>query len=151
MQKKRLLYKDGFTLIEVLLCLMLICVLSALVLPNFKNTTDNLKLSVAVQKLYQDVKLAQQKAISEGRTNKILFDTTKKNNYLLIQDFQSVEVKLPEDIYIDWTNFDSNTLIFYASGAPAQAGTVAIKNKNKKLYVIVSVATGRVRISEKWQ
>lgn len=138
----------GFTLIETIAATAIFCVLCFGLLPNVKSTMENLKLQLAAQKLSQDIRTIQQQAMSEGENYKVLFDVYRRDNYQILKGFKSSRVFLPKGISFLWTNFPDNTLIFTPSGAPQQGGTVAIKNQKKRLYVIVNVATGRVRISE---
>jgi type II secretion system protein H len=156
---KKVLLDRGFTLIEIVVVVALVGILSSIVLPDFKKTVDHYKLNVAAQQLSHNIRMVQQKAISEGVPYKILFDMNKRDYYIIksaLNGFQGKVVKLPEGVNFEWTSFttnfnnskNENTLIFSVSGAPIQAGTVALKNKNERLYVMVTVATGRVRISK---
>jgi len=142
--------KNGFTLIEVALVVAVLGVLSTIAVPNFKNTLDRYKLEVAAHELAQNIRLTQQKSISEGTTYKILLDLNKKDNYQLVSGRRGKLVKLPQGVFIDWTTYSEvdKSIIFYPTGAPNRGGTIAVTNGKDSLFVIVSVATGRVRIDE---
>ena len=55
----------GFTLLEILIVLALAGVVVSLVAPNFKKVLPEMRVIRAAQKLATDIKLAQQKAVSE--------------------------------------------------------------------------------------
>jgi prepilin-type N-terminal cleavage/methylation domain-containing protein len=140
----------GYTLIEVVMVIALLGLLYTMVAPNFKNTLVKYKLQVAAQELAQNIRLAQQKTIAEGVSYKIVFNLDKMDNYQLLYGRRGKLIKLPSGVFFDWTTYADvdKTLVFNPSGAPNRGGTIAIKSGNNKLYVIVSVATGRVRIGK---
>lgn len=138
----------GFTLIETITATAIFCAIYFCVVPNMKDIMESFKLQLAAQKLSQDIRTIQQQAIAEGENYKILFDVYRRDNYQILKGFKSSRVFLPKGISFLWTNFPDNTLIFTPSGAPQQGGTVSMKNQKKRLYIIINVATGRVRISE---
>lgn len=138
----------GFTLIEVSAVTCLLGLVTLLCVPNFKDSLQNYRLAVTVQEVGQNIRLAQKLAITEGVSYKVLFDLENKITYRIASGYKATRFDLPLGVCFDWANFPKSTLAFYPSGAPSQGGTIAIKNKNKSLYVIVSVATGRVRIGK---
>lgn len=141
-------YNRGFTLIELnaVICLLGLAVL--LCVPNFKYTLQNYQLTASAQELSQNIRLAQKLAITEGVAYRVLLDLDNKITYRITAGYKAKRFDLPSGVYFDWTNFPKSTLEFYPSGAPNQGGTIALKNKNTSLYIIVSVATGRVRIGK---
>ncbi|TYP51616.1 GspH/FimT family pseudopilin [Thermosediminibacter litoriperuensis] len=141
-------YRRGFTLIETIAVTAILGILCLITVPSIRTVMDNFKLQVAAQKLVQDMRAVQQQAMAEGESYKILFDMHRCDNYQILHGYRASRVYLPEGISLSWTNFSKNTLIFTPSGAPEQGGTVAIKGAKGRLYVVVTVATGRVRISE---
>lgn len=140
--------EHGFTLIELLLVISLLSLFSTIIAPNFKQSLKNYKLEVAAQELAQNLRLAQQKAISEGVSCKVMFDLHWKNNYQVTVSQKGKIFYLPSGVFFEWTNLLNKSVIFYPTGAPNQAGTIAMNNENKRLYVIIAVATGRVRVGK---
>lgn len=143
---------EGFTLLETLIVLTLMGVMLTILLPDFGRILDDSKLNTAAVELSQNIRMVQQKAVSDNGKNiyKIVFDLNRKDRYQIHQGFIVKIIYLPSGITFEWTNFSKKQLIFYASGAPEEGGTVAIKNKNKMLYVIVRPATGFVRIDDSY-
>lgn len=148
---KKHINRNGYTLIEVIMVIALLGLLSTIALPDFKKTMTKYKLEVAAYELAQNIRLTQQKSISEGITYKIVFDLNQKNSYQMLSSGRGKLIKLPSGVFFDWTTYSevNKTLSFNPSGAPNQGGTIAIVNgDDNTLYVIVSVATGRVRVSK---
>jgi len=141
---------NGFTLIELVSVITILGLLSIIVVPDFKKTFGKYKLEVAAQELAQNIRLTQQKSITEGVSYKIVFDLNRKDNYQMLSGRQGKLIKLPSGVYFDWTTYSEvdKTLVFYPTGAPNRGGTIAITNGKETLYVIVSIATGRVRIGQ---
>jgi len=142
--------RKGFTLIEVILVLAILGLFSIFIVPNFKKTLAKYKLEVAAQELAQNIRITQQKSITEGVSHKIVLDLNKKDNYQMLSGRRGKLIKLPSGVYFDWTTYSEvdKTLVFYPTGAPNRGGTIAITNGRDTLFVIVSIATGRVRIGQ---
>ncbi|NLZ52781.1 MAG: prepilin-type N-terminal cleavage/methylation domain-containing protein [Thermoanaerobacteraceae bacterium] len=140
----------GFTLIEVVLVIAILGLLSIIIVPDLKRTLAKYKLEVAAQELAQNIRLTQQKSITEGVSYKIVLDLNRKDNYQMLLGRRGKLIKLPSGVYFDWTTYSevNKTLVFYPTGAPNRGGTIAIANGEDTLYVIISVATGRVRIGQ---
>ena len=72
------------------------------------------------------------------------------DNYQLLRGWKGKLVRLPQGVLLKWSTYDDGTLEFKQStGAPIPGGgTIAMGYGDKTLYIIVSVATGRVRIGQ---
>jgi len=141
---------EGFTLIEVILSITILSLLSSLVAPNLKHSLNRHKLEVAAYELAQNLRLTQQRSIVEGISHKVVLDLNKRDNYQLVSGRQGKLIKLPAGVYFDWTTYSEvdKTIIFYPTGAPNRGGTIAITDGRDSLFVIVSVATGRIRVDK---
>ena len=135
---------------KVVMVISLLGLLSTMVIPNFKNTLAKYKLEVAAKELAQNIRLAQQKTIAEGISYKIVFNLDRGDNYQILCGRRGKLINLPSGVFFDWTTYADvdKTLVFNPTGAPNRGGTIAIKSGKNTLYVIVSVATGRVRIGK---
>ncbi|HHX22506.1 MAG: GspH/FimT family pseudopilin [Tepidanaerobacteraceae bacterium] len=147
MSRVKVFTHKGFSLIEVILVIALLGLLSTLIFPNFKGTLDKYKLEVAAQELAQNIRLAQQKSITEDTSYKILLG---KNNYQLLSGVKGNLFELPLGVSIEWTTYYDldRTIVFHPSGAPNRGGTICLAGNDNRLYVIVSIATGRIRIGD---
>lgn len=143
--------KKGFTIIEIILVIALIGFLATISLPIYKKTEAHYSLLTAARMIANDIRLAQQKSITESNSYRLLFNTTAGDNYQLLSVSNKSEINyLPKGIKIIRTNFTDKTLSFLPSGAPSQGGRVVLENRfGGRRYIIVTPATGRVRISDK--
>lgn len=132
------------------MALAILGLLSTIAVPNFKNTLARYKLQVAAHELAQNIRITQHKSITEGVSHKIMLDLHNRDNYQLLTGSRGKRIKLPPGVYLDWTTYSEvdKTIVFYPTGAPNRGGTIAITNGKDSLFVIVSVATGRVRIDD---
>jgi prepilin-type N-terminal cleavage/methylation domain-containing protein len=146
-------FSPAFTAIELLCVLAILGLLAALAVPALADWAAAGALETAAHRLAQDMRRIQQAAITSGLTSEIQF-YEYANRYRLIDNAADKEifVDLPPGIAYRSNNFPvsagKRTLKFYRSGAPNQGGSVGLKNERGEiLYVIVTPATGRVRIS----
>lgn len=140
----------GYTLIELVVVISLLGLMAGIALPDFKKNAANSNLKTAAFELAENIRLAQQKSIAEGLPYKIVIDLERGDNYQILAGKQGKLVKLPKNVIFSWTSYTNvgKTIIFGPSGAPNQGGTIALTNGDNTIYVIISVATGRVRIDK---
>ncbi len=106
-----------------------------------------LKLSLTL--LVTKIREAKMEAIQSGKSIRLLFDTSE--NRLLYRGKRGTTeiIALPTGTTLYATNFPSNTLFFYPTGVPSCGGTITLRSKNARKYIIVTPVTGRVRIGDK--
>jgi len=145
------LNNKGFTMIEIILVIALIGILASISLPIYRKTMAHHSLHSAARVISTDIRYTQQKSITERDSYRLLFNTTSGTTYQILSTASNSKMKyLPKGTKIIRTNFTDKTLTFYPSGAPSQGGRLVIENNfGDKLYIIVTPATGRVRISDK--
>jgi hypothetical protein len=105
----------------------------------------------AIRELVTDIRLAQQRAMGEGRKYYISFN---KHMQLYQISYTSHPTKVivkqvffPEGLTLLGTNFKKDTLSFNVMGAPSAGGTITLKEKRgKQVEITVVLATGRVRV-----
>ncbi len=144
----------GYTLLEILLVLAIISVLMAVSIPRFGYMMERQELATEARQLANHFRLAQQKAVTTGQNCRLHF-YLYGDRYRT--DFPSGRENfyLPQGIDYAWVNFPQydgrfgvRELYFLPSGAPNRGGTVGLRNREgDRIYIIVTPATGRVRIS----
>lgn len=132
----------------------ILALLTAVAVPSFVGWGRERELDLAARSVALDMRRLQQAAITSGFTCCLQFYEFQ-HNYRRI-DHAAGETKriyLPKGITIHSVNFifsgGTHNLCFLRSGAPNRGGTVCIRNeRGDKRYIIVTPATGRVRISK---
>lgn len=145
----------AFTLAELLLVLAILGMLILLAAPALNSIGRSRSLEIAARTLAMDIRTMQQKAITTGRGQRIEFRLY--NNDYLIRDIVTEEryrVRLPEGVNYHSVNFNPffghPSFTFRHTGNPSMGGTVElIDSEGNIMAVIVTVATGRVRVAEK--
>ena len=142
--------QSGLTLIELICVVVIIGLILLVGLPGF-HSGNKRKLETAAWCLVSDMRLARQSAISTGITSYIQFRIFN-DDYKISYPDEKDTVKLPEGISYGYINFPVVNgyylLEFKSTGAPNRGGTVGLKSKQgEKLYIIVTPATGRIRVS----
>ena len=65
----------GFTLVEMMVVLLLIGIVTALILPELSGTLEDARLRAAGRELVGVIGVASSRAITQGRTHQVRFDT----------------------------------------------------------------------------
>lgn len=132
--------------------LAILAILTAVGAVMISGLNDRWRLEEAAWRLATDMRLARQLAISTGKETRFEF-RWEQGDYRMFLPEEKTMVELPGGISYTYNNFtaDGGVRKFSISplGAPSPAGTVGFKNRRgAKLYVIITPATGRVRVSK---
>lgn len=147
--------RNGFSLIELLLVLLLIGILLAVAIPLGERSVARFNLTSAARQMAADIRMHQQVAISSEddlSTYQIIFDPSKHRYQLQKNTLIMKTINLPGTVHITNTNFpgQNNRLRFSIQGRPIDGGgTITLLDQvtGELYYVIVAAITGRVRIS----
>lgn len=138
--------QKGFSLIELIMICAIIAVLSLIAVPSFLRYTANTNLKSAVREVASDILNQKEKAISENRKQRILFDNN--NELYTLQEntsgttYTTTETKYlkPFGSNIDIT--DNYTITFQTRGT-ANNGTIKLTNNRGSTATITVNITGR--------
>ncbi|MEN6347973.1 MAG: GspH/FimT family pseudopilin [Syntrophomonas sp.] len=143
--------EQGLTLIELLVVIGLLSIVILMAAPRFNHVLSCTRLKADAREMAWVLKTVRQESIISGQQKTVCFypqstkyairggDTYWFSPGISYAGSTTFAVKQPED---------KPACIFTPSGVPSAAGTVILKNQQgDKLYVIVSVAAGRVRVS----
>jgi len=149
-----ILNEKAVTLIETIIVIFLLSLLTSLCLFVQKSAWDKINLSNTALLLQSDLRFIQNRSIVEGQYYEFRFDINS-NRYRIYKGSQRVKiVKFAPGINYCYVSLGSDIFLpnlrFYPNGAPSSGGTIALENREKeKIYIIVTPAVGRVRISIK--
>ena len=160
-------YRQGFTLVEVLIVVVIIGIAGAIVVPNMLQG-GQLGLQGAVRMVIADAVYAQNEAIAHQANRRIQFDLANNRyhitdgsgttlnaswkagadegeNYFVDFDhdqrFQNVQL-----VAVDFAGTD--TLEFDALGSPKNGGTVELSTGTFRYRITVAPFTGQITIAE---
>ena len=145
----------GYSMIELLFVLLLLGMVTAIVYPVVSSGNDKRQLEAAANAMAMDMRKMQQKAVTTSSTQFMEFRIAV-NDYRIrdSRDETRITTRLPEGIIYRSVTFPTTggsyrQLSFNRSGAPNRGGTVGLENtKGDILYIIITPATGRIRVSE---
>jgi prepilin-type N-terminal cleavage/methylation domain-containing protein len=141
----------GFTLAELLTVVAVLALLTGMAMPLVRGF-EGRALKTSAQELAVHMREARTTAITGGKSCMVVFYEWD-HRYRLIYPEERFFVILPAGIRYGGVNFPNvdgrSTLYFRYTGAPNAGGHVTLRDSSgRRLYVIVTPVTGRVRISD---
>lgn len=141
----------GFTLVELMIVIALICILASLAIPQINSTMANRNLDNAARMLEADVRWVQQQSINTTPDTSFPEMTLLTNKYTIQTGTKIIKtVNLPSEI----TVWGPKKLTFGINGMPVTDGQslpttlfLASNNTTATKHIIIAV-TGRVRITD---
>ncbi|MBC7330986.1 MAG: prepilin-type N-terminal cleavage/methylation domain-containing protein [Synergistetes bacterium] len=143
--------RKGFSLTETIVVLFVFSLVLGISFMSFSKLlklSDSLFQSALI--LSQDIRGLQLSSILARNYSYLYLDFYTMKKYILkYPDSKLVERPLPKGIKLSSSSFgERGYLSFSPTGSPLEGGYIALSDGRRKLYVIVAVFTGRVRISE---
>ncbi len=118
--------------------------------PELNHIAQKHWLDSTAKKMAWVLRVSQQEAINSGQAQVIYFYTN--DTKYKVKNGATYRMN-PGISYLGLTTFakldNKAACVFLPSGVPSHAGTVTLENqKGEKRYIIVSVAAGRIRVSD---
>jgi len=143
--------KNGFTLLEMLIVLIIIGLFSLIGLPAFFNRVRSSKLKAAGAAVAQSLKLAKSYAVTRGKIYRVDFDLVK-GAWGIYEGEENGELKekwlrLPDNLAIKDITENFNPAIFRADGTIKQAGHIILENirdHTTKKVIVNNLGTTRI-------
>jgi len=145
----------GFTLTELLVILSLLSLLLLVAAPAFGGLSAGRHLEITARNLAIDMRRARQMAITTGDPHCLEFFLSQHSYHYRIKNCMTAESE--QRYFSAGVSYSSTTipevgsipqLRFNPMGAPNSGGTVVLQDdRGEKIYVIVTPATARVRVS----
>lgn len=158
--------RDGFTLIEALVLIVVLGVLAAIAIPDFSRWGPDMRLKGAVRDLKSNMELSRLRAIRENANVVLAFDTGN-NSYIVFVDngagggvandftqngsevvLKTVAISSDVNMYEVSFSFGTSQCGFNSRGLPANSriGHVYMKNTNNNYRGITTTIVGHVQI-----
>ena len=143
--------KNGFTLLEMLIVLIIIGLFSLIGLPAFFNRVRSSKLKAAGAAVAQSLKLAKSYAVTRGKIYRVDFDLVK-GAWGIYEGEENGELKekwlrLPDNLAIKDITENFNPAIFRADGTIKQSGHLVLENirdHTTKKVIVNNLGTTRI-------
>ena len=143
--------KNGFTLLEMLIVLIIIGLFSLIGLPAFFNRVRSSKLKAAGAAVAQSLKLAKSYAVTRGKIYRVDFDLVK-GAWGIYEGEENGELKekwlrLPDNLAIKNITENFNPAIFRADGTIKQSGHLVLENirdHTTKKVIVNNLGTTRI-------
>jgi type II secretion system protein H len=151
----KILEKNGFSLLELMIVIAIMGIVSAIAAPNFLNYMAERRLSGAARMVMSDLMSARQKAVSQNHEFKIFFNgdhvtytvLDDANNNGTADTGEATEARNIHNDYYDVTFSASANPIFSPRGTASQGATVTLTSARTGASKCVMAAfTGRVKI-----
>ncbi|HZZ42468.1 MAG TPA: GspH/FimT family pseudopilin [Tepidisphaeraceae bacterium] len=154
--KTRARGRSGFTLLELVLVMILICTALAISAPDLRGFSANSKMKNVAQQVLALTNYARAEAAGEGRTYRVNFDQTgyyvsaedDSGQFQQLQNEMGQTFQLPDGIQAQLTRSDGQPgeyIEFHADGR-ADAGQVKISHEDSQLYVVCESPAERFHV-----
>lgn len=155
----------GYTLVEVLIIVAILGITTAIIVPNML-AAGTLGVQAAARIIIADILFAQNDAIAQQRTRKVVFDPDNESYTLVDENDAVLTAKWKNgsnsNYVVDFTtdsrfqgvvivsaNFGGatpQTLEFDDLGGPLNGGTVEVEFQGQRYRITVASFTGRVTV-----
>jgi prepilin-type N-terminal cleavage/methylation domain-containing protein len=140
--------REGFTLVECGIVVLILTIVAALAIPSFQRFAANGNLNAAAREIISDFSRLKRRAMSENTKFSVKFDVTQ-NNYL-IQGAGTNQIKTPayfaKDIIITRADFGGGSSITFQTRGTTSLGTVILTNNRNSTATITTNITGRIHV-----
>jgi prepilin-type N-terminal cleavage/methylation domain-containing protein len=156
--------KNGFTLIEIIIVMVIISIAALLAIPMLSSVGD-IQVRAAADMIAGDLEYAKSMAISRQKTYKVIFDTAAESYRLAVYENgitttithpvnvgKLYSVDFANDSRVNQVNIDSvsfagSEVDFDSIGSPSSGGVVTLKAGGKTVTVTVEAGTGFISVS----
>jgi prepilin-type N-terminal cleavage/methylation domain-containing protein len=154
----------GFTLVETLIVILIVCIVAALAVPNLRPMVETLRLRTAADMIKRQLIIARTRAISDPYKHcAVLFDFNGQRSFIFFNNNVSYavdaadtvnkyggEYMMPKGITLGLPGANpvvNNIVVFRGDGSAKNGGSVQVTNNlNKKRTIHVLPSTGRIKV-----
>ena len=141
--------RSGFTLIEIMITVLVTGIIAGISVTSFSSYQPSLELSGVSRDMINNLRYAQQLAISQQINYGIHFYPDQKKYQVVKYSTPEEMIKnifLPSGIAFSQVTFADNQLKFNIYGAVVEAGTIVLENKDYNTSTIEVKPSGFVKL-----
>lgn len=143
-------HKNGFTLIEMLIVLMIVSTLTILVIPRIDQLEKAKEETYMIEQLTDDLLYAQQYAMTHKTAVVVVFYNAQ-GRYRMMESYTLGRILIDRTLPSQWA-FElvtlQNPLTFLANGNVNKSGTILIKNGKTTYKVVLLLGKGRFYVQK---
>ncbi|MFC1593928.1 prepilin-type N-terminal cleavage/methylation domain-containing protein [Candidatus Omnitrophota bacterium] len=146
--------KNGFTLVELLVVIVILAIIIAVAFPNFRNTFSRLSLRSAASDCAFMIRHTRSRAVMERARYALNFDIQEKQYWITKETvsssgiFKKIEgqlgkrVVLPTQITLE---SEKERIIFYPDGS-IDSAVISLHGVHKVFTIVINGAVGSVHV-----
>jgi len=143
--------QSGFSIAEIVVALTIITIITAISIPVYQSIGPSLTLRSAVRDLASDLRLAQQKSVTEQIIYAVIFDLDDQS-YTVVNTVSSstlISKSIHTQITIaTTTGLTDQTARFTATGAVIESGDIVLEHITGASSTVSIKPSGYVKIEE---
>jgi type IV fimbrial biogenesis protein FimT len=141
-------HQKGFTLVEAVIVILILIIVAAIAVPQFRKMAINGNLKAAAKDIMSDFASVRERAISENLNYSIVFD--QDNNRYTVPGLANLKspAYFASDIRITGVSFGASPLIFQTRGTTLPPGdkTITLTNGLSSTATITIGTVGRIYV-----
>lgn len=164
--RDKIMFKSGFTLIEVMIVIAIVGIMSAVAIPSIINWLPNYRLSSAARDIVSCLQEAKMRAVKENTNVIVIFSSNEYEAFVddgegggnsgnNIKDGSELRIKkVTMPVEIDLSDFNNPgaaeiKLGFNSRGLLAtNSGSLLVKNNKSNYRKIIATTAGNIRVEQ---
>jgi general secretion pathway protein H len=137
--------EQGFTVLEVVVCLLLMGLAVSLVMPSFQSLLTSITGATVSRKVVKFCQQIRSRAIRADeaqqvviKDNKLIYEAKEGETFILEEQIRAVSLQEAEDKKIS----------FFPDGSSSGGEITVTTDQNEKFTVIIDPITGKCRLEE---
>ena len=137
--------EEGFTLLEITVCLLLLGIAAALIIPSFNSLLMSISEETTSRKVVSLFNQVRGRAIEAGEIQEIVI----KENKFIYETGEGEEFSLEEEIEdISLREAEEDKISFFPDGTSTGGEVVVTTKQDQQFKVVVDPVSGKSRVED---